>query len=197
MQAVGNRDKLLGGALECIRTLGYGATSSRDIARAAGANVASINYHFGGKDQLLEQALTACFEGWTERLEAALAAGGEGGSLREQLVGIFRATVDSFAETRPAVVSCIESWAPALRSDTIRAALADGYARVRDRAEELTRQALSPRDGDTSLNLKVITSVTLAVIDGLMVQWIADPAATPNAEEIVDALAALGAIAAS
>lgn len=197
MQVAGNRDKLLGGALECIRTLGYGATSSRDIARAAGANVASINYHFGGKDQLLEQALTSCFDGWTERLEAALAAGGDGASLRDQLVGIFRTTVDSFADSRPAIISCIESWAPAVRSETLRAALADGYARVRHRAEELTRQALSPGDGATLASLSVLTSVILAVIDGLMVQWIADPAETPSAEEIVDALAALGAIAAT
>jgi AcrR family transcriptional regulator len=193
----GNRDKLLCGALECIRTLGYGATSSRDIARAAGANVASINYHFGGKDQLLEQALTSCFDGWTERLEAALAASGERASMRDQLVGIFRTTVDSFADSRPSIISCIESWAPAMRSETLRAALAGGYARVRHRAEELTRQALSQHQGAGLPNLSVITSVVLAVIDGLMIQWIADPDQTPSAEEIVEALAALGAIAIS
>lgn len=82
-----------------------------------------------------------------------------------------------------------------MRSDTLRAALADGYARVRHRAEELTRQALGPHGIAELPNLSAITSVILAVIDGLMIQWIADPAATPNAEEIVAALAALGVIA--
>jgi hypothetical protein len=33
------------------------------------------------------------------------------------------------------------------------------------------------------------------VCDGLMLQWIADPEATPNAAETLDALAALGALA--
>lgn len=44
-----NRDKLLDGALACLRERGYGNTSSRDIARAAGVNIASINYHFGSR----------------------------------------------------------------------------------------------------------------------------------------------------
>ncbi|WP_063045208.1 MULTISPECIES: TetR/AcrR family transcriptional regulator [Nocardia] len=197
MQYGGNRDKLLLGALECIRTLGYGATTSRDIARASGANVASISYHFGSKEQLLEQALTQCFYGWTDRLEAALAAGSAATSLREQLVSIFRATVDSFADTRPEVHACVESFAPALRSDTVRAALADGYQRVRERAQELTRQAIAPYGIDNSLDLRATTSVVLAIIDGLMIQWIADPDTTPNAEEVANALAALGAIAAT
>jgi AcrR family transcriptional regulator len=195
MQAAGNRDKLLDGALECIGTRGYGATSSRDIARAAGANVASINYHFGSKDQLLQQALTRCFDNWTVRLEAAVTVAHDATSLRDQLTGIFRATVDGFADTRPAINSCIESFAPALRSDTLRAALADGYARVRHRAQELTRQALASHAITEPPNLPAITSVVLAIIDGLMIQWIADPSATPTADEVVDALAALGAIA--
>ena len=44
-------------------------------------------------------------------------------------------------------------------------------------------------------NLAVITSVLMAVCDGLMLQWIADSTATPNADETLDALAALGALA--
>jgi hypothetical protein len=35
----------------------------------------------------------------------------------------------------------------------------------------------------------------LAVCDGLMLQWIADPQATPNAAETLDALRALGTLA--
>lgn len=78
----------------------------------------------------------------------------------------------------------------------MRTALADAYARVRDHSQELTRQALAPHGVDVPPNLTAITSVTLAVIDGLMIQWVADPTATPNAEEVVDALAVLGVIAA-
>jgi hypothetical protein len=44
-------------------------------------------------------------------------------------------------------------------------------------------------------NLAAITSVLMAVCDGLMLQWIADPMATPNADQTLDALTALGALA--
>lgn len=66
-----NRDKLLDGALACLRERGYGNTSSRDIARAAGVNIASINYHFGSKDALLDDALGRCFSTWNQRVQEA------------------------------------------------------------------------------------------------------------------------------
>jgi AcrR family transcriptional regulator len=72
--STGNRDKLLRGALECVQERGYGNTSSRDLARAAGANVASSNYRFGSKDAFLDEVLGTCFEMWSRRVEAAFAA---------------------------------------------------------------------------------------------------------------------------
>jgi AcrR family transcriptional regulator len=47
----GSKDRLLRAARSCIAEQGFATTSSRDIARAAGANVASINYHFGSPGQ--------------------------------------------------------------------------------------------------------------------------------------------------
>jgi hypothetical protein len=44
-------------------------------------------------------------------------------------------------------------------------------------------------------NLAAIASVLMAVCDGLMLQWIADPQATPNAAETLDALSALATLA--
>src|SRR5438309_886040 len=52
-----HRDKILRGALICLREKGYARTTARDIAEAAGANLGSIGYHFGGKDALLAEAL--------------------------------------------------------------------------------------------------------------------------------------------
>jgi len=60
----GSKDRLRRAALHCIAQRGYAATSSRDIAREAGANVASINYHFGSKEALVTEALGECFGLW-------------------------------------------------------------------------------------------------------------------------------------
>lgn len=37
----------------------------------------------------------------------------------------------------------------------------------------------------------------MAVIDGLMIQWIADPSATPRSTEVIRALASIGAVVTS
>jgi len=46
------QDRLLEAAEELFCQRGYNETSVRDIAAIAGCNVASVNYYFGGKDNL-------------------------------------------------------------------------------------------------------------------------------------------------
>jgi TetR/AcrR family transcriptional regulator, regulator of cefoperazone and chloramphenicol sensitivity len=46
------RDSLIDAALDLFGTRGYDAASTREIARHANANIASISYHFGGKEGL-------------------------------------------------------------------------------------------------------------------------------------------------
>ena len=53
--AEGTRQRLLDAAEPCFARRGYEGTSVRDITRVAACNVASVNYHFGSKQQLYEQ----------------------------------------------------------------------------------------------------------------------------------------------
>lgn len=46
------RDRILSAAQKLFADKGFDATSVRDITSEAGCNVASVNYHFGGKDNL-------------------------------------------------------------------------------------------------------------------------------------------------
>lgn len=188
-----NRDKLLDGALACLRDRGYGNTSSRDIARAARVNVASINYHFGSKDALLDDALGRCFSTWNQRVQQAFdqsAATTPDGQIR----AVLEATVDSFEQIRAAVYACVESYAPALRSEVLRERLAAGYADVRQHSVDLARTALAGTDVEPPEGLPSIVSVLMAVIDGLMIQWIADPSAIPRSAEVLQALADIGTV---
>ena len=189
-----SKDRLLQGALTCIAQQGYAATSSRDIARAAGANVASINYHFGSKDALVNAALSQCFGMWNQRVEQAFEAAA-GLAPRDQLGAILHAAIDSFADLRSSVHACVESYAPALRSQELRERLAAGYAGVRESAIRLATQHMGDAGMAAPQNLAAIASVLMAVCDGLMLQWIADPQATPNGAETLDALSALGTLA--
>ena len=53
------RDRLLEVAIALFAAHGYAGTSVRAICDAAGANVAAVNYHFGGKRALYDAALDA------------------------------------------------------------------------------------------------------------------------------------------
>ncbi|MBN7557984.1 TetR/AcrR family transcriptional regulator [Mycobacteroides abscessus] len=187
------REKLLQGALDCLRERGYGKTSSRDIVRAAGVNLASINYHFGSKEALLNDALGLCFATWNQRVRLAFEQS-TAASPYEQIQAVLAATVDSFEQIRPAVHACIESYAPALRSQDLRERLAAGYAEVRQHSVELAKAALAGTDIEPPESLPTIVTVLMAIIDGLMIQWISDPEAVPPSGEILDAIAVIGAL---
>jgi AcrR family transcriptional regulator len=49
------QDRLLDAAEKLFCERGFSATSVRDLTAEAGCNVAAVNYHFGGKDQLYQE----------------------------------------------------------------------------------------------------------------------------------------------
>src|SRR6478672_5623644 len=70
-----HREDLLAGAVQCLREKGYARTTARDVVAASGTNLASIGYHYGSKDALLQQAFLALTEEWGQRVGAADAEG--------------------------------------------------------------------------------------------------------------------------
>jgi AcrR family transcriptional regulator len=52
------REQLIAHGTRIFAAKGYAAASTREICQAAGANVAAINYHFGGKEGLYRAVLT-------------------------------------------------------------------------------------------------------------------------------------------
>lgn len=55
--------KLMRAALEVIGEHGFGEASVKAIAQRAGVNHGLIHYHFGGKDELIFEALRLAYEG--------------------------------------------------------------------------------------------------------------------------------------
>ena len=53
------RDRILDAAQKLFSEKGLDATSVRDITAEAGCNVAAVNYHFGGKENLYLEAFRA------------------------------------------------------------------------------------------------------------------------------------------
>jgi AcrR family transcriptional regulator len=55
----GTRERILLAAQRIFAEQGFDAATLRDITEAAGTNVASVNYHFRSKDELIRQTLDA------------------------------------------------------------------------------------------------------------------------------------------
>jgi AcrR family transcriptional regulator len=59
---VATRKRLLVAATELFAARGFEHVGVREICREAGANVASVNYHFGGKARLISAVIDAALE---------------------------------------------------------------------------------------------------------------------------------------
>lgn len=67
------KDRLLEAAIICLQRKGYAATTARDIAAEARANLRSIGYHYGSTRGLLLAAISANWRRWLAPLIAATA----------------------------------------------------------------------------------------------------------------------------
>jgi len=63
-----NRRQLIEGTLRCIERLPSERITTRAIAEESDANVASIAYHFGSKDDLVTEAVVEGLDRWLEEI---------------------------------------------------------------------------------------------------------------------------------
>ena len=182
-----HRDQLVKGAIKCLQTKGYARTTARDIAAASGANLASIGYHFGSKEALLNEAITRTCEDWTARLgQAAFASGSE--SPLEQMGASWVAMLSSFEQLRPVLIGLIEAVGQSAWSEELRRELAAHYETSREQVAAMVRASLGEGDEDAETSANVVASFLIAVCDGLVLQWLLDPDSTPTGEQLISSL---------
>jgi AcrR family transcriptional regulator len=188
----GHRERLLEAAIVCLQEKGYARTTSRDLVAASGTNLASIGYHFGSKERLLNIAVAEAFQRWLKPLVALAAEPGPATPLerlRRSLVGV----MDTLDENRPLVAACLEAWAQMARSEDLRAELVASYDDFHGVIATTTRDAFA-EVGAPDIDADALAALIIALFDGLLVQWQLDPERTPSAERLTSA--AQGALAA-
>lgn len=96
------RDRLLDAGEELFTRKGYAATSVRTITAAAGCNLASVNYHFGGKRNLYREVfrrrLGALRQQRLAAVEAAIRAAGDAPDLAPILQAFAQAFLEPLRE---------------------------------------------------------------------------------------------------
>ena len=192
----GHRERLLEGAIRCLREKGYARTTARDLVAASGTNLASIGYHFGSKEALLDEAIARGFDQWAEEVERAMFAAPDA-SAAERLAISLEAMIGRFEELRPYLVAFVEALPQALRSPELRETLAAAYARCRDAGGRMARAALEGEGVEVAdAEARNLASVGMAICDGLMIQWLLDPGAAPSAADVIGAVLTAASVAA-
>src|SRR5688572_4475113 len=139
--AVGHREQLLAGAKRCLAEKGYARTTARDLVAASGTNLASIGYHFGSKEALLNAALGQAFDEWTDQL-AAMAMADVSATPMERAWMCWKAWLASLEEYRALLVAFTEALAQSGRTPGMREQLARRYQHVRRHIAAMVREAL-------------------------------------------------------
>src|SRR5215208_5044270 len=104
-----NRANLIEGTLRCLERLPPERITARAIAEESSANLASIAYHFGSKENLVTEAAITGLDRWLDEIAAEL------GELASQPpTARFRLAMDAVATSRQRHVGLARNYLAAL-----------------------------------------------------------------------------------
>jgi AcrR family transcriptional regulator len=165
-------------------------TTARDIVAASGTNLGSIGYHYGSTQALMNAAMLAAMDEWGQTVAAALADGHD--DEPDRLVRFWRRVIGTVTSHRALWVASIEAMVQSEHAPELRAQLADGIEQGRSgMAALLTGIAEDELDEAT---VRGLGSIQMALMSGVIVQWLADPRTAPSPEQVVAGLRAMAAL---
>ena len=190
---MGHRERLLDAARRLVQEHGYADVTTRDLVAASGTNLASIGYHFGSKDALLQEAIGQIFDEWNAKLGRAALAGEDVAPL-DRVTTSWRTMLADFTRHRSLFVAELEAATRAQRSEPLRRLIANHYEHARDAIAEMVLAGL-PGAREEGVDARAVASFLMAVGDGLMLQHLVDPDRAPSVDELEAALGAALALA--
>ena len=179
-----HRDRLLDAARTCLESKGYARTTARDLVAASGTNLASIGYHFGSKEALLNEAIGNAFAEWTDEVNRVVRETPADAPLERLLEG-WREMLGRTEANRPLIVANMEAMAQVARSPELREKMAAAYEQCRVKIAAVVRESV-PEGAEVDAD--VVASFIIAVVDGITLQHMADPERAPTGDQLVEAL---------
>lgn len=181
---IDNRAALVKGARQCIEQIGYARTTARDVASAAGVSLGAIGYHFGSKEELLNEAIAEGFRDWIASFANLISdAGGQGADV------LVRRAIPQFygllENNRPLLTAFMEAMSQAEHVPVLRAQLAEQYRQSRATATEMIAAAMGPQLDAAGLDPGTLSSLVLALVDGLITQYLVDADDAPSSEQLL------------
>ncbi|WP_117213427.1 TetR/AcrR family transcriptional regulator [Allorhizocola rhizosphaerae] len=181
---MGHKEELLQGAKQCLAEKGYARTTARDIVAASGTNLASIGYHFGSKENLLAAAMIDALGEFGDEVERALSAAADSDPMK-RLEMTWTGLIESYQANRGVWLASLEVY---------RLVTIPGLQGQFAEAYQLARRGLAslflgvPEDQVSDEVAATTGSLLLAIIPGLVGQWIIDPDRAPSGKDIATGL---------
>lgn len=163
-----NRSHLIEGTLRCLDRLPPERITARAIAAEAGANIASITYHFGSKDNLVTAAVIEGLDRWLADIAGRL----DDLAKQAPAARFLRATAvieESRQRHTGLARSFVGALAKAQHDNRLRELLAKGF---RDTRPNLAT-VLGLGDDQAGLDA---AGLVLSLFHGLLIQLLLDPA---------------------
>jgi AcrR family transcriptional regulator len=177
-RSAATRARLLQGTLACLRSRGLAGTTSRDIAAAAGVNVAAITYHYGSKDELVSRALLQAVRAWLEPARQVLARAGAPAAIALEAIELLRRSFDDASELLPAYFE-------ALLQAPRRASLRQGVEQLLGELHVLLRAGMQRQQAAGLLPAWVepdsMAALFLALADGVALHAALGPVSVDHA----------------
>lgn len=168
---------MIEGTIRSLSGKGLARTTSREIARESGVNLAGITYHFGSKDELVSRALLSAIRSW---IEPALEALRREANPVVRMIGAVQALQASFENARDLLPAYLEALVQAPRQDSLRVGVQELLSELRtfltSQIDELRATGFLPDWMDPP----AMATLLLATADGLALHAALDPASVDH-----------------
>ncbi len=162
-----NRSELIEGTLRCLERLPPERVTARAIAEESGANLASITYHFGSKDELVTEAVVAGLDRWLVEIARRLDEL-EARAPQDRLRAAFAVVADSRRHHEGLARTFLGAMAKASHDERVRELLAEGFRRTRGEVAAVLGLGTDAAGRDAA-------GLVLALFNGLLFQSLVDP----------------------
>ena len=170
------RERIIAAAYKVLAAKGYNATTLREISREAQAAPGLVHYYFGGKDQLLVEALQAAGRHFHQRMQHLVQHVPGDQALDAVLTQLYERVGQE-----PEVYRLrYESFSLGLHNPVVAPGVRERLAQRREEIGEVMAKVLeNPQRTEgaqpSSLDPTALAALLLSLFDGLALQKILDP----------------------
>jgi len=158
------RDELVAAALRTISVQGFEHTTVRDIAKAAGASIGSVNYYFKSKKELLLVAVAQSDQRFRVSVREAVAA--EDGAIAK-LERIAHLSFLDGEDVSPDWAVFVDFWQQASREDEFRAIFESANEEWLELLVQVMTDGVAAGELDIRGTVRDAAMALAALIDGL------------------------------